>query len=738
MMNILKHGLLMGLAFVVWGSVTQAAGIAADDIVLADFEGKDYGDWKVTGDAFGTGPAHGTLPHQMPVEGFQGHGLVSSFHGGDKSTGTLTSPEFKIKRNFIRFLIGGGGHAGQTCMNLLVDGKVVRTAIGPNSRPGGSEALMPAVWDVSEFLGRTAHIEIVDKATGGWGHINVDEIVLTDKKPLQMLANQAREFTIERHYLNLPVKNGAPKRKLSVLVGGKMVREFTLELADAAPDWWAPLNVGEFTGKCITLSVDKLPGNSGALQAITQNDVIRGAEDLYHESLRPQLHFSSRRGWINDPNGLAFYRGEYHLFYQHNPFGWGWGNMHWGHAVSKDLVHWQEFDDVLVPDESGAMFSGSAVVDWNNTSGLGKDDQPPLVLIYTAAGNPSVQCIVSSTDGRTFTKFSGNPVVPQIAPGNRDPKVIWSETLKRWVMVLYVGFTDTTKTGTHGQPGRRDTIHFLASPNLKDWTVISQTAGFFECPDFFELPVAGDAQNKKWLLTAASSDYMLGAFDGKTFIPGTEKLKGQRGAGFYAAQTFSDIPADDGRRIQMGWLQALAPGMPFNQAMSLPLELKLALTPEGPRLTRTPVKELEALRVKTSRLGPLVLQPGDANPLAGLHGELLEVRAEFTPGDTTEIGFTIRGATISYDAQLQELIVNGQHAFAPLQGGRQRLVIYVDRTALEVFASDGLTYVPKPFIPKTGDLALELYAKGGAAQVISLEVYELKSIWPAKTHETTP
>jgi len=280
LMKILKGWLSAGLAFVVWGSVEQVAGKNADDIVLADFEGKDYGAWKVTGNAFGTEPAHGALPHQMPVEGFQGHGLASSFHGGDKATGTLTSPEFKIKRSYIRFLIGGGGHAGQTCMNLLVDGKVVRTATGPNTRPGGSEELAPAAWDVSEFLGRTAHIEIVDKATNGWGHINVDEIVLTDKKPLQMLANQRREFAIERHYLNLPVKNGAPKRKMSLLMAGKPVREFTMELADAVPDWWAPLNVGEFAGQRLTLSVDKLPENSSALQVITQSDVIRGTDVL--------------------------------------------------------------------------------------------------------------------------------------------------------------------------------------------------------------------------------------------------------------------------------------------------------------------------------------------------------------------------------------------------------------------------------------------------------------------------
>ena len=426
---------------------------AGADIVLADFEGESYGDWKVTGEAFGPGPAHRVLPGQMTVTGFQGKGWVSSFTGGDRPTGTLTSPEFPIERKFLTFLIGGGGWQGETCLNLLVDGKVVRTATGPNTRPGGSEALEIQSWDVSELAGKTARIEAVDRASGGWGHINVDQIVLTDRKPAALLADQQRAFVIEKRYLNLPVGSGAAVRKVTVLVDGRAERRFDIRLADAAPDWWAFLDVGPWRGKTVTLRVDKLPEDSAALGAIEQGDAIKGADDLYRERLRPQFHFSSRRGWNNDPNGLVFYRGEYHLFYQHNPYGWEWGNMHWGHAVSRDLVHWQELGDVLAPDDLGPMFSGSAVVDWKNTSGFGKDGQPPLVLLYTASGRPTVQCLAFSTDGRTFTKYAGNPIVPQITAGNRDPKVIWHEPTRRWVMVLYVGLPDPTQARREGPPG---------------------------------------------------------------------------------------------------------------------------------------------------------------------------------------------------------------------------------------------------------------------------------------------
>ena len=688
---------------------------AADDILIADFEGADYGNWKVTGEAFGSGPAHGTLPGQMNVDGFKGKGLVNSFNKGDGTTGTLTSPEFKIERKFISFLIGGGKNPEQLCLNLLIDGKTVRTATGPNDKAGGSEALAPEVWDVGEFAGKTAVLQIVDNATGGWGHINVDQIVQTDRKPAMLLTNAKREFKIAKRYLNLPIRKGAPKRLVTTLVNGRVVVRNDIELANGEPEWWAPMDVSAWRGQTVTLQVNKLPDDSTALSSIEQSDVIKDAENLYREPLRGQFHFSPRRGWKNDPNGMVFFKGEYHLFFQHNPYGWDWGNMHWGHAVSRDLVHWQELADALAPDEMGPMFSGSAVVDWANTSGFGKPGQPPQVLIYTAFGNPTVQCLAHSTDGRSYTKFSGNPVVKQITGGNRDPKVIWHEPTKKWVMTLYA-----------------DSIHFLSSPNLKDWTVMSEAAGFYECPDFFELPVDGDAAKKKWVLTAASSEYMVGTFDGTKFTPETPKLSGHRGRGFYAAQTFSDIPAKDGRRIQIGWFQTATPGMPFNQSMTIPLELKLTATAEGPRMTFTPVKELCALRAKTHRLDPVTLQPDSANPLAGVKLELVELRAEFEPGDATEVAFTVRGATITYNAKKQELTVNGHRAPAQLRGGKQRLTIFCDRTALEVFASDGLTYVPMPFIPKADDHGLALQAKGGNAKITALEVQELRSAWRAK------
>lgn len=702
---------------------------AADDIIVADFEGMIYGDWTTEGTAFGAGPAAGTLPGQMQVSGFAGHGLVNSFHGGDKATGKLTSPPFELERHYLTFLIGGGGWEGKTCMNLLIGGRVVRTATGPNTKPGGSESLQPDSWDVGEFVGQTAQIEIVDAATGGWGHINVDQIVLTDQKPKVMLAHPARDLVAERSLLSFPVKGDGIMRKVSVAVEGKIERTFDIELADGSPDWWAPLDISGWKGRKLTVQVDKLPDDSQALTQLLQSDTLPHAEDLYHEALRPQFHFSPQRGWNNDPNGLVFYQGQYHLFFQHNPYGTTWGNMHWGHAVSPDLIHWRELAETLYPDEFGPMFSGSAVIDAKNTSGLGSTESPPMVLIYTAAGNPTVQCLASSTDGgKTFAKYLGNPVVPQITGGNRDPKVYWNDETQKWVMSLFVGFP-TDQKDKAGHTIQRGTIHFLSSPNLKAWKDESEIEGFYECPDYFQLPVDGDPKNKKWVLTAASSDYMVGAFDGVKFTPETPKLKGHLGRGFYAAQTYAGIPAEDGRRIQIGWLQAGSPGMPFNQAMSIPLELTLHATAEGPRLRWQPVRELAALRANTHAIGSVDLPPGGPNPLAGIDGELVELRVELESAGATETTFDIRGVSVAYNFQKQEISVNGSRAKAPLVDGKQRLIVYLDRTSVEIFASDGLAYVPFPVIPKAENRTLAISTLGGSVKLNDLAVYELKSAW---------
>lgn len=681
------------------------------DVLIADFEAADYGAWKSTGEAFGPGPARGTLPNQMPVDGFQGRRLVNSFFKGDGSTGTLTSPPFPIERDYIQFLLGGGQHPGKTCINLLVEGKIVRAATGPNDKPGGSERLDWSQWDVRELVGRTAIIEIVDRATGGWGHINIDQIRQSDRRLPAMIADVSRTITVEKRYLNLPVKTGATKRRVSFVVDGQTAREFEIELADAEPEFWVFLDLAPFRGKSAVIRVDKLHEDSKALSVIEQADTLRGAENLYREPLRPQFHFTSRRGWNNDPNGLVFYQGEYHLYYQHNPYGWNWGNMHWAHAVSTNLIHWIELPIALYPRQfDDWAFSGSAVVDTQNTSGFQTGKEVPLVGAYTSTGRG--ECIVFSNDrGRTWSEFSGNPVVKH---QGRDPRLLWHGPSKQWVMALY------------DESEGKQWITFYTSPNLKAWTYQSRVEGFFECPDLFELALDGDPTQKKWVLTAASSEYRVGQFDGRKFIAETPKLPGHRGNAFYAAQTYTGIPSGDGRCIQIGWLQAASPGMPFNQGMSVPLSLALHATPEGPRLAWTPVKEIDGLRGPAQTVRDRTLSPG--NPVFFNPGDLLDLQVEFDPGAADEVGLRIRGTAVTFDTKKQELVCGNRRTPLRPENGRLRLRLLVDRTSLEIFAAGGLVYLPMSFRAIT-DKPIEVYANGGEAQLIQYTAYELRSIW---------
>ena len=253
------------------------APLQADDLMIADFEGDTYAPWTVIGEAFGSGPAHGPLAGQMNVEGFKGKGLVNSFNKGDDSTGSLTSPEFRIERKYLSFLIGGGMSAEKLALQLLVDGKAVRSATGPNDRPGGTEAMAQGSWDVSELSGKSATLRIIDEAKGSWGHINVDHIMQTDVKPKgppPLISNAERSLTASARYLHLPIKNGAPKRLVTLLVDGKVVVRNDIELADGTPDWWAPMEVSEWQGKPVTLRVDKLPEDSTALSSISQSDTV--------------------------------------------------------------------------------------------------------------------------------------------------------------------------------------------------------------------------------------------------------------------------------------------------------------------------------------------------------------------------------------------------------------------------------------------------------------------------------
>jgi fructan beta-fructosidase len=641
----------------------------------------------------------------MPVTGFLGKGLANSYHGGDDSTGSLTSPEFKIQRPFINFLIGGGKYPGETCINLLLNGKVVRTATGPNDNPGGSEQLDWHTWDVRDLAGKTVSIEIVDNRKGGWGHICVDHIMQSDSK--KQAAPATRELTIEKRYLHLPVKTGGTMRRMKFTVDDHVVREFEIELADE-PSFQVFADVSAFRGKKLKIEVDKLPEDSKAIANIVQSDELPDAEHLYKEKLRPQFHFTSRRGWLNDPNGLVFANGEYHLFYQHNPFGWNWGNMHWGHAVSKDLIHWREMYESLYPRQFGDWcFSGSAVVNAQNTSGFKTGDNDLVVAAFTSTGRG--ECIVFSNDkGKTWKECEKNPVVKH---AGRDPRLLWHEPSKKWIMAVYDEF--------QGQQW----IAFHSSPNLKDWTFESRIEGFFECPDLFELPLKDQPKQSKWVLYAADGKYMLGDFDGKKFTPESGKHQLWHG-NFYAAQTFSNTP--DGRRIQIGWGQGITfPEMPFNQQMTIPCELTLRKTKDGIRMFAEPVKELESLYAH--KLAHENLTVGKESGLEKYQIDTLDIRSDWQVGPAESFGFVIRGIRIAYFPAKQELRCGNDAAkLAPVEG-RVKLRILIDRGSIEVFANDGEAAFS--IAGAADDERMRMGSVGAETKLISLQISLLKSVW---------
>ncbi|MCC6730968.1 MAG: glycoside hydrolase family 32 protein [Chthonomonadales bacterium] len=625
---------LRALAAAALGLLAAGAGQPATETVISDFEGSDYAGWTATGQAFGAAPAPGALPNQMPVAGYLGRGLVNSYRGGDGARGTLTSPPFVLRGRYLSFLVGGGAHPGRTCVSLLVGGAVARTATGRND-----ERLDWLTWEVGDLAGREARIVIVDDASEGWGHINVDQIVMGDRR---------------------------------------------------------------------------------------RAEVVR-VDRLYDETYRPQIHFTARCNWLNDPNGLVYYRGEYHLFFQHNPLAIGWGNMTWGHAVSRDLVHWTQLANALEPDALGTVFSGSAVVDRGDTAGFAVGAERPIIAIYTAAGGtspesqgkPFTQCIAYSTDrGRTFTRYAGNPVVPHIAAENRDPKVVWHEQTHRWVMALYLA---------------EDRFALLTSPDLKRWSLLHEVRvpGSGECPDFFPIRVTGRTAELRWVLTAANGHYLVGRFDGHRFVPDEGPLVSDYGPNFYAVQTYSGLPASDPRRIQIAWMNGGSyPQMPFNQQMSFPCELTLRACPEGLRLFRMPVREIRSLRAGTREWSNRTLRPGE-DLLAGTEGELFDVEAVIEPRGAAEVGFDVRGQRVRWVAADETLQALGRTAPLPLEKGRLRLRMLVDRTSIEVFGGDGRVSLTGCFLPPQSDRQVGLTCHGADARVVSLRVHRLRSAWPA-------
>jgi fructan beta-fructosidase len=527
-------------------------------------------------------------------------------------------------------------------------------------------------------------------------------------------AREDKTFTITDDLLLLPIRNGAEKARVSLLVDEAPVRHLNVELADseAATSFWAYLDLRPFEGGSARVVVEG--PDPSRVELVRQGNEYPGEEDLHRETYRPRFHFTSARGWNNDPNGLVYHRGEWHLFYQHNPVGWSWDNMHWGHAVSDDLVHWRELGEALHPwsDQArGHVFSGSGFVDWQNTSGFQDGDAPPLVVAFTDTG--AGESLAYSNDrGRTLTVYEGNPVVEH---EGRDPKVVWHEPTGRWVMAVY----DEAE-------GRA--IAFYSSADLKQWRLESRLPGFYECPELLELPIDGGPR-KRWVVFAADGEYVLGSFDGRAFRPDHEGKHRLWYGDFYASQVYSDAP--DGRRVQIGWARGNEyPGMPFNQGMTVPVDLSLRQTRDGPRLFAEPVPELVSLRADHRARPAAELRSGD-NALAGLEADVFEIDTLLELGEDAAVTLAFGGFKVGLDAERQVLRCGWVEAPLVLDGeNRMRLRILVDRGSVEVFAAHGRVAVSEGVLLPPGDKPLTLFVARGKARLASFDLWTLESIWP--------
>jgi levanase/fructan beta-fructosidase len=442
---------------------------------------------------------------------------------------------------------------------------------------------------------------------------------------------------------------------------------------------------------------------------------------LYQESLRPQFHFTARywddyrlnpqqhqEGWINDVNGLVFYDGEYHFFAQR------WWSC-WLHAISTDLLHWQELPPAFGKGgPMGGTQSGGAIVDYTNASGLGNGTDPVMVAFWSSTDNER-QCISYSTDhGRTWVKYAHNPV---LVHAHRDPNVFWYEPEHKWVMILY------------GTPDNSYVL--LSSTDLLHWEEMSTIPDMYECPDMFPLLLDGDAAREKWVVVDGSGDYVVGTFDGRRFTPETPKQKGDHGPNFYATMTFDGMPTQDDRRIQMAWMRGGDyPDMPFNQQITFPCELTLHSTPAGMRVFRSPIREIERLYASTVTLHEQTLAPGQ-NPLAQVNGELFDIVAEFdlTKSSCDEIVFNLRGNLVKYDVGQAQLDACGSRAGLQPSAGKLQLRLLVDRMSIEAFGNQGAVSITNVARAQDTQPALSLSAHGGNVFITSLAVHTLNSIW---------
>lgn len=558
----------------------------------------------------------------------------------------------------------------------------------------------------------------------------------------------------EQKYLLLPVEEAAPDVRINMIVDNKEVKNFDVRLAIHKVDYFVPVDLTGYSGRTISfkfklntndpLHTNLSPENTVCCKEMKLSDTFDTGN---REKFRPVYHFSPLYGWMNDPNGMVYKDGEYHLFYQYNPYGSKWGNMSWGHGISKDLVSWEHRPVAIAPDALGTIFSGSAVVDHDNTAGFGAG---AIVAIYTQNSDRQVQSIAYSTDnGRTFTKYGNNPVLVSEARDFRDPKVFWHNNTQRWIMVLAVG----------------QEMQIFSSPNLKDWTFQSSFGegqgahgGVWECPDLFELPVEG-TNKKKWVLLCnlnpggpfggSATQYFVGTFNGKEFVnESPSKTKWMDwGKDHYATVTWSD--ALDNRRIAIAWMSNWqyandVPTSQYRSANSVPRDLSLFAVGDELYLKSAPSPELLKLRGAGSKrsfsVGKLKtftkLIPDNKGTyeieltLKNRNAEVLGIRLFNSKGEEVDMQYNMKEKRFSMDRRKSGNV--GFNENFPMltwtaieDKNEMKLRLFVDKSSIEAFGDGGRFAMTNLVFPSEPYNQISFYSKGGSFKVEMFEVHEL-------------
>ncbi|MFY0599329.1 MAG: glycoside hydrolase family 32 protein [Cyclobacteriaceae bacterium] len=700
-----------------------------EDIVIADFESNQFDGWAASGSAFGDESAAGSVENQMPVTGYIGERLANSYHGRDNAVGTLYSDTFPIDRDYLSFYIGGGNNLHDLYLAIVIEGDTIHRSTGDNS-----ENLQLQVVDLSNWKGALAHILLSDQAKGGWGHLLVDEIRLTDYPLVER--DIEKEISVNGRYLNIPLsmKRQTALKRILISDESGLIGDFDVPIAEANPDFYGFIDLQNQEAQRLSL---KAFNYSGSLDALVSSNEILGLDSIYKEKFRPQYHYTTKRGWLNDPNGLIYADGIYHLYYQYNPFSVFHGNMSWGHATSRDLVHWKEQPAVLYPDPStGDCFSGASFFDQQN---LLTPENPNDTLVAFYLRTKGGLCYALSEDnGFLFKDFKDNPVLDHDPNEEKPhdarmdtPRPFWYEPTQRFIAPTFDYFK--SEDGKYLR-----CVGIYSSPDLQDWKLESRVKQNYwgneicGCVDFFELPIDGDEERKKWVMIFLDGGYIIGDFDGHVFttlngVPAKAEDRRRLVApgNFVATMTWENEP--NGRRAQVTWMANWAKnyGMPFSQQLSLPSELTIKSYDDGLRLNMNPISELLSLRRNSKDYSGESLASGIV--LKDVRQRELEIELTVKPENKELISLKIGDLSISYDDDGNKLKVGDKQM--PIRPAEfLDLRIFVDRMSTEVYAQGGEVYFSNIHLMPDNP-TIHLSSSWTRSELKIFKVHQMKSIW---------